>query len=48
MSNLLLGTIAGAINVCFVQPLWVANARLKLQGNLLFFAIFFASLVSLV
>ena len=32
VSNLLLGTIAGAINVCFVQPLWVANARLKLQG----------------
>ena len=30
--NLLIGTIAGAINVCFVQPLWVANARLKLQG----------------
>lgn len=33
VSNLLLGTIAGAINVCFVQPLWVANARLKLQGG---------------
>jgi len=30
--NLLLGTFAGAINVMFVQPLWVANARLKLQG----------------
>lgn len=33
MSNLLLGTIAGAINVCFVQPLWVANARLKLAAG---------------
>lgn len=33
MSNLLLGTLAGAINVCFVQPLWVANARLKLEGG---------------
>ena len=33
MSNLLLGTLAGAINVCFVQPLWVANARLKLEGE---------------
>lgn len=31
--NLLLGTFAGAINVMFVQPLWVANARLKLQGT---------------
>ncbi|KAJ1490958.1 mitochondrial carrier domain-containing protein [Baffinella frigidus] len=30
--NLLLGTLAGAINVMFVQPLWVANSRLKLQG----------------
>mmetsp|Transcript_37036 Transcript_37036/g.72285 ORF Transcript_37036/g.72285 Transcript_37036/m.72285 type:complete len:350 (+) Transcript_37036:123-1172(+) len=31
--NLALGTLAGAINVAFVQPLWVANARLKLQGT---------------
>eukprot|EP00283_Hemiselmis_rufescens_P008118 CAMPEP_0173424082 /NCGR_PEP_ID=MMETSP1357-20121228/4101_1 /TAXON_ID=77926 /ORGANISM="Hemiselmis rufescens, Strain PCC563" /LENGTH=349 /DNA_ID=CAMNT_0014387253 /DNA_START=83 /DNA_END=1132 /DNA_ORIENTATION=+ len=31
--NLTLGTLAGAINVAFVQPLWVANARLKLQGT---------------
>lgn len=31
--NLLIGTLAGAINVCFVQPLWVANARMKLQGT---------------
>ena len=33
VSNLLLGTVAGVVNVCFVQPLWVANARLKLQGG---------------
>ena len=31
--NLLIGTLAGAVNVCFVQPLWVANARMKLQGT---------------
>uniref|UniRef100_A0A0C3TPZ9 Peroxisomal membrane protein PMP34 n=1 Tax=Guillardia theta (strain CCMP2712) TaxID=905079 RepID=A0A0C3TPZ9_GUITC len=31
--NLSIGTIAGGINVCFVQPLWVANARLKLQDS---------------
>jgi PAS domain S-box-containing protein len=31
--NLLIGTLAGAINVCFVQPLWVANSRMKLQGT---------------
>lgn len=30
--DLLLGSVAGAINVLLTTPLWVVNMRMKMQG----------------